>query len=432
MRNVTPLGSDLLTQYPKPKMKMLGTPTSAADARKLMDNSFVSAKLDGALTTLAFGKNGVEAYSPRTSKTTGRPIVYTDRLGLVGYKPPKELQGQALKGEVIAMRGKKVLPANEISALMNMNLADMQRRVAAEKIRMQIALFDAPGVPDIHQKIQYLENISKKLPTDKFMIAPYSFDSRDSLKMYDAIKSGVHPLTSEGVVMSPLGNYDPRKLKFRPEFDVVIRNVFPAVTKSGAPRAGGFEYSLPGSGSVIGRVGTGFDHALLQDMLAHPEEYVGRTARVDASEQYGRGTLRAPSFIGLHEDISQKRASYAKFAEIAMTIGAGGHDIQDPTPNGVDKTLWMTLGAIKVYLVNGKEVRTKKSIDFTQGGHWLVFDFIPENEIWIERMLDPQENVYTLGHELDELWDMAFKKKKYAPAHSDANQEELAARFAEQ
>lgn len=320
MRNVTPMGSDLLAQYPKPKMKTLSAPASAAEARKLLENSFTSAKLDGALTTLAFTDRGVEAYSPRTSKKTGRPIVYTERLGLVGYKPPKELAGTALKGEVIAMQGNKVLPANEISALMNMNLADMQRRIAEQNIKMRVALFDAPQIPDLQKKMQYLEGISRKLPKQQFMVAPYSFDARDSMKMYDAIKSGVHPLTAEGMVVSPLGSYEPQKLKFRPEFDVTIRDVFPAVTKSGKPRAGGFEYSLPGSRKTVGRVGTGFDHAMLQDMLAHPEEYVGRTARVEALQKYRKGTLRAPSFIALHEDYPQKRSAYTVFASIAAGI----------------------------------------------------------------------------------------------------------------
>jgi hypothetical protein len=53
----------------------------------------------------------------------------------------------------------------------------------------------------------------------------------------------------------------------------------------------------------------------------------------------------------------------------------------------------------------------------TQGGHWKVYDYIPENEVWIERMKDPMENKFTLMHELPEVLAMDEFKMPYLKAH---------------
>ena len=41
-------------------------------------------------------------------------------------------------------------------------------------------------------------------------------------------------------------------------------------------------------------------------------------------------------------------------------------------------------------------------IDFTEGGHDKVFDFIPKKEIWIDDDLNPEERLFILVHELHE------------------------------
>jgi ATP-dependent DNA ligase len=91
------------------------------------------------------------------------------------------------------------------------------------------------------------------------------------------------------------------KSKVIDDYDVVIRDIFPAETK-GEPRAGGFTYSYPGSDKVVGRVGTGFSHEMLKDMLANPQNYIGQTARVHSQEQLGSGALRAPGFLAIKAD----------------------------------------------------------------------------------------------------------------------------------
>lgn len=115
------------------------------------------------------------------------------------------------------------------------------------------------------------------------------------------IVSGKHPLTREGAVLSfPDGRT--YKSKRRDDYDVIIRDIFPADTK-GIPRAGGFYYSYPGEDRIAGKVGSGFDYKLLQDMLANPQNYIGREARVASQEQLqGTKALRAPSFVALRAD----------------------------------------------------------------------------------------------------------------------------------
>ncbi len=57
---------------------------------------------------------------------------------------------------------------------------------------------------------------------------------------------------------------------------------------------------------------------------------------------------------------------------------------------------------LKVWIVDGKAVRDIFFLDFTQGGHGYVYDFIPKNEIWIDDDVEPDELKFVLLHELHE------------------------------
>ena len=61
----------------------------------------------------------------------------------------------------------------------------------------------------------------------------------------------------------------PLKAKLYKDADVIIRDIFKANTDADN-RAGGFAYSLPGSDTIVGKVGTGFTHRQLKDMLSNP------------------------------------------------------------------------------------------------------------------------------------------------------------------
>jgi hypothetical protein len=57
---------------------------------------------------------------------------------------------------------------------------------------------------------------------------------------------------------------------------------------------------------------------------------------------------------------------------------------------------------IHIYIVNGAIVRSLFNVDFNQGGHDLVYSFIPENEVWIDDDLYKKERTFVLIHELHE------------------------------
>jgi hypothetical protein len=76
---------------------------------------------------------------------------------------------------------------------------------------------------------------------------------------------------------------------------------------------------------------------------------------------------------------------------------------------------------IQVWLVNGKLVRDIFFIDFTAGGHDKVYPFVPENEIWIDDSISPQERKYVLLHEAHERFLMS-KGTDYGRAHMSSSE----------
>jgi hypothetical protein len=62
---------------------------------------------------------------------------------------------------------------------------------------------------------------------------------------------------------------------------------------------------------------------------------------------------------------------------------------------------------LKIYIVRGDLVRSLFNVDFTQGGHDKVYNFIPKNEVWIDDDLYKKEIPYVLVHELHERYLMA-------------------------
>ncbi|MBI4896151.1 MAG: hypothetical protein HY832_01240 [Candidatus Aenigmarchaeota archaeon] len=83
---------------------------------------------------------------------------------------------------------------------------------------------------------------------------------------------------------------------------------------------------------------------------------------------------------------------------------------------------------LNVWLVNGDLVRSLFSVNFTEGGHDLVYSFVPKNEVWIDDDLSPQERPVVLIHELHERFLMA-KGWCYDDAHTMASLLERLCRF---
>lgn len=110
-----------------------------------------------------------------------------------------------------------------------------------------------------------------------------------------------------------------------------------------------------------------------------------------------------------------------------------------PDPEQVHVRLWKKLeNSVSVWIVDGRLVRSVFDMDFSEGGHDYVYEFIPENELWIDNSLTDAERPYVLLHELHERnlmatgWDydraheVSSKLEHYHRQHPDELHEALA------
>ena len=92
-------------------------------------------------------------------------------------------------------------------------------------------------------------------------------------------------------------------------------------------------------------------------------------------------------------------------------------------PDGkvVHEKLWKKLeNGISVWVVNGRLVRSVFDIDFTEGGHDKVYEFVPGNEIWIDDAIIENERGFVLLHELHERNKMSTGWP-YNKAHGESS-----------
>jgi hypothetical protein len=103
-----------------------------------------------------------------------------------------------------------------------------------------------------------------------------------------------------------------------------------------------------------------------------------------------------------------------------------GKDLPDATE--VHERLWKKLeNGVTVWVVNGRLVRSAFDIDFTEGGHDHVYEFVPENEVWIDDAIEEEERGFVLLHELHERNQME-KGMPYSQAHQESSRIEYRCR----
>ncbi len=94
---------------------------------------------------------------------------------------------------------------------------------------------------------------------------------------------------------------------------------------------------------------------------------------------------------------------------------------QLPQGHDVHERLWKKLeNELSVWIVNGRLVRSVFDIDFTAGGHDYVYEFVPENEVWIDNDIEESERGYVLLHELHERNRMS-QGLPYSKAHAESS-----------
>lgn len=75
---------------------------------------------------------------------------------------------------------------------------------------------------------------------------------------------------------------------------------------------------------------------------------------------------------------------------------------------------------VVVWLINGRLVRNALDIDFTEGGHEYVYDYVPKDEVWIDNDLKMHEMDFVLLHELYER-NLMKDGMSYNQAHARAS-----------
>lgn len=76
---------------------------------------------------------------------------------------------------------------------------------------------------------------------------------------------------------------------------------------------------------------------------------------------------------------------------------------------------------IKVWVVNGEAVRNLFFLDFTEGGHEYVYNFIPKGEVWIDNDVEEDEIKFVLLHEMHER-KLMRDGMKYDEAHKSSSE----------
>lgn len=283
------------------------------EAEKLFSPDMIAqAKVDGSAEFLHILGPRIESLSYRAQKATGYPIVHTERAGLAHRRYPGLPGDTVLRSELYGASGRKSLTAAETGGLLNATVEhslQKQKETGAELRHRLLDVLryrgrDLSEVP-YEKRLELLKDIASRIDDPRFSVAEDVRDPAEQKALLRRILSGKHPLTREGVVFHPVGSADPVKVKRADEADVIITGVFPGSGKY-SRSAGGFTYSLPEAPlETVGEVGSGLTDVQRQDLWDNQDDWIGRTARIRAQEQFPSGAWRAPAFKALHEDIPQ-------------------------------------------------------------------------------------------------------------------------------
>lgn len=273
----------------------------------------VQPKIDGALTFIYISPNGtIDLFSPRLSKITAGPILYTEKVLTVKTKTdiPQKYRDAFLVGEiygVIKQDGKEVvIPVNEISAFLNSSLSraiDWLKRKGAE---FKVMVFDIAQAPKLGVNEPYsipysdrkrlLERFLSHLPSNKFHAPIEVTDRQEAEKLLQDIIARKYPLTKEGIIIYPEVGV-PYKFKTYQEGKFWIVGFTPGRGKYKDRGVGGILIAETPDGPPIAVVGTGLTDELREEMYQHPEKFLYRQIAVKFQERTPSGSLRAPVFI---------------------------------------------------------------------------------------------------------------------------------------
>ena len=143
------------------------------------------------------------------------------------------------------------------------------------------------------------------------------------------------------------------------------------------------------------------------------DRFIYEKGLLDSGENYAKADKKADEF---------ERNERQNSAEV-LQIYESKHSKKDLLEKIKIKTIEKYSDKIKIWLVDGNLVRSFFLLDYCEGGHDLVYPFIPKNEIWIEEALSPEERKFIILHELHERYLMD-QGKNYKNAHIGATEVE--------
>ena len=128
-------------------------------------------------------------------------------------------------------------------------------------------------------------------------------------------------------------------------------------------------------------------------------------------------------FTALHNFEKQLLSEGLTYAEVRKKVV---EKFKTHTKKLLEFVLSRTVNEFKICVVDGLAVRKYIDPKFIQGGHDLVYDYIPKNTIWLENNFE-QEHEFILEHELHER-NLMSKGMDYDEAHDHACAREKALR----
>lgn len=257
-------------------------------------------KIDGAAALALLLNKGLQVYGVRKDKK-GNLIRYTEHIGgLKDIPVPQNLVGKTLRVQVSGRQKGKPIQVNTLSGLLNASLQKNLQTKKRKNIELYLTALALADKKDDYKK-EAVNRIVSQIASPKLVSLPQITSKQDFAKQLQLMRQGKHPLTQQGfVVQAP--EKRPMKAKLLKDYDVQIKDIFPAEVTTSVPRAGGFTYTLPGSQKELGRVGTGFTHETLIDMMNNPQKYKGKLARITAMSQYPSGAYRMPVFQAMRSE----------------------------------------------------------------------------------------------------------------------------------
>jgi len=304
-------------------------------------SEIMQAKIDGGHTLFVMdpGKP-IRAFSYRVSKRDPTKFIeHSHKIpAIFNQKSPKELGRTILRGETWARNETtgEPLPGSAIAGMLNASVwksRELQKEFGPLKASpFNVVMYKGKSTKDMlyKEKLQILKEVAARVPG--FELPDMAETAGQKQLMLQRIYDGDHHQTKEGVILHDTLSPDKaKKIKFKHNTDVIILGFFGATGKYKNRAVGGFYYAHEDNPTkIIGKVGTGFDDAMREDMYKNPQDYIGRVAKVEGTEVYdkegNKKAIQKPAFKEFHidkdyrEDFENQAISPSKAEELLKAL----------------------------------------------------------------------------------------------------------------